>query len=259
MCIWQGSVWHRLHVEVKGQLCKSEFSPITMTPRRCPQVWWQAPTSPELPYKHSWIFVIFKNNNTNFLITGFRSLNKFHDGVCLWKSISLSSGILEAPQLFPCVPASVLLIHGNPLGNLRTTNALTSWSWLDAYIIKTRFCQVIWGVSMSLDDSVTQYNVRTTGLRLVTFWSHWREDVIHAPVESQAGWTRRWTTRRSIGGDPALPSLGITSEPVPLDKNGWYWKPSQHLGASEVTDLRKEATITTLLDEHVLAHPKSYP
>lgn len=115
------------------------------------------------------------------------------------------------------------------------------------------------GVSMSLDDSVMQYNVRTTGLRLVTFWSHWREDVIHAPVESQAGWTRRWTTRRSIGGDPALPSLGITSEPVPLDKNGWYRKPSQHLGASEVTDLRKEATITTLLDEHVLAHPKSYP
>lgn len=163
------------------------------------------------------------------------------------------------PQLILWVPASVQLIHGNPLGNLRTTNALTSWSWLDTYIIKTRFCQVIWGVSMSLDDSVMQYNVRTTGLRLVTFWSHWREDVIHAPVESQAGWTCNWTTRSGIGGNPALPSLGITSEPVSLDKNGWYWKPSQLLGASEVTDLRKEATITTLLDEHVLAHPKSWP
>lgn len=80
-------------------------------------------------------------------------------------------------QLNLCVPASVLLVHGNPLGNLRTTNTLTSRSCLDTYIIKTRFCQVIWGVSMPLDDSVMQYNVRTTGLRLVTFWSHWREDV----------------------------------------------------------------------------------
>lgn len=65
--------------------------------------------------------------------------------------------------------------------------------------------------------------------------------------------------RVALGGEPALPFWGITSEPVPLDKNGWHWKPSQLPGASEITDLRKESTITTWLDEHVFVHPKSYP
>lgn len=50
--------------------------------------------------------------------------------------------------------------------------------------------------------------------------------MIHSPVEDRLNGSADRLLRVALGGDPALPSLSMISEPVPLNKNAWYWKPS---------------------------------